>query len=91
MQRRDKGGIFGFGILKREQREIKNDLAEEEIARGVQPHHTIVIEVNPSGYGGTYIVVARWSRTHEPQLIKAITEAVKNLGFPGKVRVKVSY
>ncbi len=57
----------------------------------VESTHTMHIEVNPPRADGTWNDIADWSRDHQQELEAQIYNAVRKLGFPGKIKVKVGY
>ena len=83
--------ILEDGPLRRALREREKKQSPQEGEFPPLENLTMIVEVNPSGHGGTYIPVARWSRDHEKELEDNILRAVKATGFPGRVRVVVSY
>lgn len=86
MRDRDKGGLLGFGLLKG--RVLKQTEGEEpELPLEKLP---MKITVNRSR-GGDFRSVLNWSRDHEEEIKRAIEKAIKDLGFPGRVNVEVSY
>ena len=84
-------GILKEGPIRKRLREqglLKRSPEDEEAEELPLEKQVMVIEVNPHA---TYIPTARWSRDHEEQLKTVIESAVKGLGYPGKVRIIVSY
>jgi len=88
--KKDKGGIFGLGLLGSRERMERCRKTEDEEPELPLEKLPMKITVNRSK-GGDYHSVLVWSRDHEEEIKRAIERAIKGIGFPGRVVVEVSY